>query len=359
MRLREELRNQQLQEERRPYEEFDLASTDKQFTKTPGLRGRKQSEKSGLRIPKKNYSKIQGFEDEEEDLGASQVFNFEVETDYVPIGGLLDGHLQTFKKPHGIAGLMTKHGLNDDRTSSLVNDDAMHKFGQIFSDNRNHSSENSLRSEAKAQNNSRTMNKVSSSHNSAKNNMIDHNEHSYNYFKESTQIRQGEKTSKASYNNKGHNEGEDKIQRLEGLLDTYQSKDEHSLQSQHSQLSHHQNQTKKPIGLPARYEEKILKHDSVNHIHEDIDGEAEDSYQDKNKHSRNSKYSQLSHRQNQTKRLTELPSRLEEKMQKKHSVNHIHEDIDGEVEYPEPEREEEICEDYEFEEEGVHTVYSK
>ena len=206
MRLREELRNQQLQEERRPYEGFDPVSTDQQFSRTAGFQGGKQPEKSGLRIPMKNYTKMQGFEDEGEDLGAPQGFNLEVETAYVPVRRL-DGDLPTIKESHGIAGLMTKHGLKDDRTSSLVNDAAMHKFGQLFPGHKNQSSENSLRSEARAENNLRSVDKVLSSHSSAKHNVIDQNEHSHNYLKGPTQIRQGEKVNKGSYNDLGHGGG--------------------------------------------------------------------------------------------------------------------------------------------------------
>ena len=71
-------------------------------------------------------------------------------------------------------------------------------------------------------------------------------------------------------------EGEDEMQRLDGLLDTYQDKDEHNHHSQHSQQDHSRNEIRKPSDLPVRHEEKVQNHHSVNHIHEDINGEVED-----------------------------------------------------------------------------------
>ena len=227
LRLREDLRMQQIEEETRPFQNlnFTPAQELKQASSTKQLLPQtKAPEKPGLRLGTKNYSKmqpIQSYDNNYDDVdlgggaGTSRMgMTLDVDTHYVPVKGLGDLSLETSRAENKYA-LDSKNEMVG--FEGEYEDVAKNKFDSLFP---GHSKQQSHQnSDAQIEHNYRAAIKNGGG--------IESNEHRFNYMKGPTQVRQYEKVQQQNRNvlNKkddfGDVEGADEIERLDNLLKRY------------------------------------------------------------------------------------------------------------------------------------------
>jgi len=231
LRLREDLRMQQVEEETRPFQNLNFTPAHQEFKQSSSTKqlipaqNHKAPEKAGLRLGTKNYSKmqpIQSYDDHFGDVdlgggaGTSRMgMTLDVDTHYVPVKGLGDLSLETSRAENKYA-LESKNELvgfdNDD-------DVAKNRFDSLFPQHKgNHDNNKYSNSDAHIEHNYRAAIKEVKNGGG-----IELNEHRFNYMKGPTQVRQYEKVQNKNgpKDDFGDVEGADEIERLDNLLKRY------------------------------------------------------------------------------------------------------------------------------------------
>jgi len=265
LRLREDLRMQQVEEEQRPFHNLNMPppqdySMKQHVNHSASNKQLKLQEKPGVRLGSfgnKNYSKmqpIQSYDNHDVDLGGTSALGMtlDVDTHYVPVKGLGDLSLETSR-----AGESQAH---------IGYDAAKNKFDSYFPE---HKTAGPTYNDAQIEHNYLASIKSGGG--------IEQNEHRYNYIKGPTQVRQYDKPKKdVSHNNDnfGDVEGADEIERLDNLLKRYKENTRQQREEEDRELDQETDQkplhhTSIPVASHTRIQEKLDY--NINENEDDLD----------------------------------------------------------------------------------------